>query len=98
VIQAAYERAREHLRARRDFVWNATNISAQLRSKPLRLLRDYGARIEIVYVEAPPTKLFSQNQSREAVVPTSVVRNLLDKLEPPGDWEAHRVIRFVETG
>ena len=27
VVDAAYQRAREHLRARRSFVWNATNIS-----------------------------------------------------------------------
>jgi len=96
VIQAAYERAREHLRDRRDFVWNATNISAQLRSKPLRLLRDYDARIEIVYIEVPPDILFSQNKSRDAIVPMSAMRNLANKLEPPGAWEAHRVIRIVD--
>jgi len=96
VIQAAYERAREHLRDRRDFVWNATNVSAQLRSKPLRLLRDYGARIEIAYIEVSPETLFSQNASREAEVPVSVPENLVTKLEPPGEWEAHRVLRFVE--
>ena len=96
VIQAAYERAREHLRERRDFVWNATNISAQLRSKPLRLLRDYGARIEIVYIEVSPETLLSQNISRDAVVPAAVLENLAAKLEPPGEWEAHRVLRTVK--
>ena len=29
VIQAAYEMARDHLRKKQDFVWNATNISEQ---------------------------------------------------------------------
>ena len=54
VIQAAHERAREHLRAGRDFVWNATNVTRQNRSRVLRLLRDYGARVEIVYLEPGP--------------------------------------------
>ncbi|MEM6356611.1 MAG: AAA family ATPase [Pseudomonadota bacterium] len=95
VIQAAHERAREHLRAGRDFVWNATNATRQTRAKVLRLLRDYGARIEIVYLEPPAERLFAQNASRAAVVPTNVVLRLVDKLEPPGDWEAHRIIRCI---
>lgn len=56
VIQAAYERAREHLRAGTDFVWNATNVTRQNRSKVLRLLRDYRAHIEIVYIEVRDRK------------------------------------------
>jgi len=95
IVQAAFERAREHLRARHDFVWNATNVTRQTRKKVLRLLRDYGARIEIVYLEPPADRLLSQNTSREAVVPTDVILRLVDKLEPPGDWEAHRIIRSV---
>lgn len=31
VVQTAHERAREHLRAERDFVWNATNVTRQNR-------------------------------------------------------------------
>lgn len=91
VIQAAYEAARDHLRNGRDFVWNATNISAQLRAKPLKLLRDYGAHVEIVYLEPEPAKLYSQNRARAAIVPDAVINTLLRKLEPPGSWEAHRV-------
>ena len=96
VIQAAYEMARDHLRNHRDFVWNATNVTAQLRSKPLRLLRDYGARIEIVYLEPPPDRLLQQNRQRDAVVPVSAIRDLSRKMEPPGDWEAHKVIRIID--
>lgn len=95
VIQAAYERAREHLRAGQDFVWNATNTTRQIRAKPLRLLRDYGARVEIVYIEAGPDRLFQQNAGREAAIPTKALDALLRKLEPPEDWEAHRVTRVL---
>lgn len=95
VIQAAYEMARDHLRNHRDFIWNATNVTAQLRAKPIRLLRDYGARIEIVYLEPPPNHLHQQNRQRDAVVPASAIQALSRKMEPPGDWEAHEVIRII---
>ncbi len=95
VIQAARERAREYLRARQDFVWNATNISRQLREKSLGLLRDYNAHVEIAYIEVSPDRLFSQNSKREDAIPTRALQSLVRKLEPPQDWEAHSVIRDI---
>jgi putative nucleotidyltransferase with HDIG domain len=91
VIQAAHERAREYLRARKDFVWNATNVTRLNRSKVLRLLRDYSARIEIVYIEVGPDQLWRQNRGRPDAVPDSLIEHLARKLEPPEQWEAHRV-------
>lgn len=91
VIQAAHERAREFLRAGTDFVWNATNVTRQNRSKVLRLLRDYGARIEIVYVEVSPDKLRRQNRGRPDAVPDAVIDHLARKLEPPERWEAQKI-------
>lgn len=91
VIQAAHERAREYLRAGRDFVWNGTNVTRQNRSKVMRLLRDYGARIEVIYVEVPPDQLRSQNRNRPDMVPDAVIDHLLRKLEPPQMWEVHDV-------
>ncbi len=91
VIQAAYERAREHLRAGVDFAWNATNLTRQIRSKVFRLLRDYNAHIEIIYVEVGPDQLKRQNRQRDDAVPEAVVDHLSRKLEPPEEWEAHRV-------
>jgi len=95
VVQAAYELARSYLRAGRDFVWNATNVSEQLRAKPLRLFRDYGAHIEIVYLEAGPDRLFQQNRGRSTAIPDEALAGLVKKLEPPGDWEAHKITRLV---
>jgi len=97
VIQAARERAREYLRAGRDFVWNGTNISQLVRSKALTLLRDYGARIRIVYIEVPPERLFRQNRNRAAAVPDDVIVDLSRKLEPPSPLEAHEVMNVVDA-
>ncbi|MFC6760256.1 AAA family ATPase [Sulfitobacter porphyrae] len=79
VIQAAHERAREHLRAGRDFVWNATNVTRQNRSRVLRLLRDYGTRVEIVYLEPGPNELRRQNRDRPDAVPEAVITHLSKK-------------------
>lgn len=91
VIQAAKEQFRGHLRASRDFVFNATNLTAQLRRRWTDLCADYGARVEIVYLEPPLSLILKQNKQRAAAVPESVIRRLMAKLEVPTRAEAHRV-------
>ncbi|MCV9964577.1 ATP-binding protein [Pararhizobium sp. BT-229] len=95
VVQAVLEAAKSHLRAKRDFVWNATNITSDQREKVISLLRDYNARVRIVYLEAPTDVLFKQNAERAASVPEAVIERFLAKLEPPKDWEAHEVVRVI---
>ncbi len=95
VIQAARERAREYLRAGQNFVWNATNISRQLREKSLKLLRDYNAEVELIYLEPKVETLFLQNQNRDSAIPAKALSGLIRKLEPPQDWEAHNVERVI---
>jgi predicted kinase len=91
VIQAAREACREHLRAHRDFAFNATNLSAQIRRRWIDLFASYNARIEIIYIEPPLAVILRQNREREACVPESVIARLLEKLEVPTLAEAHAV-------
>lgn len=95
VVQAARERAKEHLRRGERFVWNATNLSRQRRGPLLQLAADYGARIRIVYVEAPAPLLFAQNRAREAAVPEAVIRRMADRWEIPAKTEAHELVLAV---
>lgn len=95
VIQAAKERAREYLRRREPFVWNATNLSRSLRSQVVQLMADYHARVRLVYVEAPAEALYQQNRSRERVVPPAVMERLLHRWEVPQVYEAHSVEYYV---
>ncbi len=97
IVQKAREEAREHLRAGRSFVWNATNISKQIRAKCIRLFADYDARVRIVYVEVPEAVLHAQNRSRKAVVPDRVLSDMLDRWEVPDRTEAHEVTYAVRT-
>lgn len=89
VIQAGRERCREHLRAGRSFAFNATNLTRQTRRRWIDLFADYGARIEVVYVEPPLPAILAQNARRPGPVPEQVIRRLAEKCEPPTLAEAH---------
>lgn len=91
VIQLARECCREHLRAERDFAFNATNTTSKMRRRWVDLFAEYGARVEIVYLEPRMTEILRQNKEREDAVPESVLHRLAEKLEVPGAGEAHQV-------
>lgn len=91
VIAAAREKAREYLRRKQPFVWNATNISRQMREHCLSLCSAYNARLRIVYLETSEANLFAQNQARAASVPAPVITKLFQRWEVPDVTEAHRV-------
>lgn len=91
VIQAAREKCREHLRAGRDFAFNATNVTRQTRSRWLSLFADYHARVEIVYLEPPLRVVLARNRQRTHPVPENVIHRLEEKLEPPTLTEAYAV-------
>jgi predicted kinase len=89
VVQAARESCREHLRARRDFAFNGTNTVRQTRKRWIDLFAEYGARVELVYVEPPLPVILQQNERRPKPVPRQVIQQLVEKLEPPTWAEAH---------
>jgi predicted kinase len=83
VIAHARDEARVHLRRGGKLVWNATNLSRQLRGPLISLFADYGARVRICYVEVPEKQLQSQNRGRQARVPAAVIERMLDRWEVP---------------
>ena len=91
VASRAREMAREYLRRKQPFVWNATNISRQIRELSINLFAAYNARVRIVYVEAPEDRLYAQNRDRAEAIPAEVIRKLTDRWEVPDLTEAHRV-------
>jgi len=95
VIQLAKERAKEFMRKKQDFVWNATNITAQLRTQLIDLFMSYGGKVTIVYVEVPYKTLIKHNNEREAALPQAVIEKMIGKLEPPVREEAHRIITHI---
>ncbi len=91
VIQAAKELAKVYLRKKQSFVWNATNVTRQMRMQLIDLFLTYKMKVKIIYVEVPYAQLHAQNISRESVVPEIAVEKMIDKLEIPAQWEAHKV-------
>jgi predicted kinase len=89
VVAAARERARAALRARRPFVWNATNLSRQIRGSLINLCADYRAKIEIVYVEAGPEELARRNGARRNPIPAKAIERMLERWEVPDLSECH---------
>jgi predicted kinase len=98
VINRARERARDHLRQRQNFVWNATNLSRNVRGECIRLFHSYDAQLRIVYVETTPDRLFAQNRQRRRKVPEKVIERLLDRWEVPDRTEAHQVEYVLASG
>ena len=91
VIQLARERARALLRHCEGFVWNATNLSQEMRAPLIDLFTAYRARTKIVYVEASHDRLFVQNRERRKVVPVSAIERMMERWEAPDPTEAPSV-------
>ena len=91
VAQAARELAREHLRARRPFAWNATGLSARQRGQQVELFEQYGAAVRIVYLETAWDENLRRNARRPDAVPEDVIDEMLGVLSPPEVFEARHV-------
>lgn len=91
VVAEARARAREHLRAERSFVWDATNLSRDIRRQVIELCDAYRARVRLVYLEVSPEVAARQNREREASVPPAAVERMLRRWEVPQLWEAAEV-------
>lgn len=87
----AKARAKALLREKRPFVWNATNLSADLRRGLVELFTDYHASVRIVYLETEWGEERRRNANRAAMVPEQAILRMLSKLTPPEGFEAHRV-------
>lgn len=91
VADLANTQAKALLRRREPFVWNATNITPDIRRKIVSLCVDYGARVRIVYLETELAENLRRNRDRAATVPEPVIARMRRKLTPPEVMEAHRV-------
>ena len=92
VANVAKEFAKDHLRKHESFVWNATNLTSQMREQLVDLFESYGANVKIIYVESSYDTLSKQNKNRTAVVPQDVIDNMIKKLSPPLAYEAREVV------
>ena len=90
LVQRAKEQAREYLRKKQPFVWNATNLTEK-RKELIDLFEKYGARVRIVFLETGWEENLRRNAGRERSVPEHVIAGKLEYLEPPQRFEAQEV-------
>lgn len=91
VIRIAKERAKQLLRQKKSFVWNATSITPDIRSKMIALFQSYNAYTRIVYLETDYKENLYRNKSRKSAVAPSVIDKMLERITPPERFEAHEV-------
>lgn len=97
VVQLAKEKAKSLLREHTSFVWNATNLTRQVRRQLIDLFAAYRACVRVVYLEVPYPRLCHQNRNRVHVVPDAAMDRMINRLEIPACWEAHEVVYEVST-
>lgn len=97
VAAEARERAKQFLRREEAFVWDATNITRDLRGKILTLCQRYGARVTMIYVEVPYKELLVRNKTRARTVPVEVIDRMLKKMDMVEPSESYRVIYEVSV-
>ena len=93
----AIEKAKEHLRNRTPFVFNATHISPLLRGKTIDLLFDYGAFVDLRYLEAPYEFISQRNAQRDSTLTQQKLEQMLFRWDVPTPLETHEITYEIYT-
>ena len=91
VVEIARERARELLRKKQSFIWNATNLSPMIRKKQIKMFTQYHASVRIVYLETDWQEQLRRNTSRPDAVLEQAICHMMEELVLPEVQEAHNV-------
>jgi predicted kinase len=92
IIQKAKNKAKELLRNKQSFVWNATNLSSTIRKPLIDLFHQYKANVRIVYIEPEYKELLKQNNNREYPIPVTAINELIKKIDMPTLSEVEEII------
>ena len=91
VVNAARELAKEYLRRKEPFIWNATSLTPMIRERQIQLFAGYHASVKIVYLETEWEEQMRRNGNRKETVPEQVIEEMLGSLVLPERFEAHRI-------
>lgn len=94
VASLGKEEAKIYLRKHQPFVWNATNLTVDIRRQLIELFESYGASVRVVYLEAALKTQLRRNAGREDRVPETIIDSMLSKLAIPEIHEA-RCIQWL---
>ncbi len=93
VVQAAFAKARELLRLKKPFAWDATNLTRIQRDGIIQLGQAYGARFDLHWFDADRATCLKRNRKRagDAKLPEAVLERLAGKIDFPTYLEVHRL-------
>ena len=91
VYNKAKERAKELLRNKNEFIWNATNISTLIRSKQINLFHNYNANVKIIFLETSFDKNIDRNKNRIKEVSEKIILKLLSNIDIPEMYESEDI-------
>lgn len=94
VASLGKEEAKIYLRKHQSFVWNATNLTVDIRRQLIDLFESYGASVRVVYLETDLETQLRRNAGREDRVPETIIDSMLSKLAVPEIHEA-RCIQWL---
>lgn len=95
VLHYVQDKAKEFLREKQPFVFNATHIVKDLRDKTLDLLYSYNAEVNIVYLEENKSTIFSRNNQRDTTLSNEHILKMLNRWDIPKSLEGHSVSYHV---
>lgn len=91
VASLGKEETKTYLRKHQPFVWNATNLTVDIRRQLIDLFESYGASVRVVYLETDRATQWRRNKDREDKVPETIIDSMLSKLAIPEIHEARYV-------
>ena len=91
IYNIAKETAKSHLREKRLFVWNATNITKMIRDKQIKLFHQYNTKVRVIFLETSYDEMLKRNNKRKRYVSEKVINEMLEKLEIVEDFEANAI-------
>lgn len=91
VVETGFAEAKECLRKKQPFIWNATSVSRLFRRNIISVCRDYDAYVSIHAFDKPLETILKQNNQRSRHVPEEVIMRMARNFEPPTLMEAHEV-------
>ena len=91
VYEIAKERAKVYLRNKKEFIWNATNLTNLIRNKQLSLFHNYNFKVKIIFLESEINTILARNESRKRVVNPKVIYKMLSNINIPEAYESEEV-------
>jgi len=88
IVHEAHDLAREYLRKKESFIWNATHLSADMRAPASKLIRQYQGSVHHVCFETTFEDVMTRNNLRNTGIKNAKIVEMAGKWEMPLAWEA----------